>query len=131
MRKVKQWYTHAVESMNRDWDELKDKFHLAFFPMSLIDSLPRAILDFEQNEKEYIGASWARFLALIYVGLDLSLPDNILLRLFCLGIDMGANLCLDVTTGGCFTHKTMMEQVEFLEHFIDKHSSSFITTKSL
>ena len=44
---------------------------------------------------------------------------------------MDANLCLDVTVGGCFTHKTMMEQVEFLEHFIDKHSSSVIRTKSL
>ena len=43
---------------------------------------------------------------------------------------MGANLCLDVTAGGSFTHKTMMEQVEFLEHFIDKHSSSIIRAKS-
>ena len=47
IEKVKQWYTHVVESMNGVWDELKDKFHLAFFPMSHIDSLPRAILDFE------------------------------------------------------------------------------------
>jgi hypothetical protein len=48
-----------------------------------------------------------------------------------LGVDMDANLCLDVTTGGSFTHKIMMEQVEFLEHFIDKHFSSIIRTKSL
>jgi hypothetical protein len=47
MGKVKQWYMFAIESMNGDWDELKDKFHLAFFPMSYIDSLPRVILDFE------------------------------------------------------------------------------------
>ena len=47
-----------------------------------------------------------------------------------MGIDMGANLCLDVTARGHFTHKTMMEQVEFLEHFIDKHSSSVIRAKS-
>ena len=57
MGKAKQWYTYAVESMNWDWDELKDKFHLAFFPMSRIDSVPRAILDFEQHKKESIGAS--------------------------------------------------------------------------
>ena len=55
--KAKQWYMFAVESMNGDWDELKDKFYLAFFPMSRIDSLPRAILDFEQREKESIGAA--------------------------------------------------------------------------
>ena len=59
--KSKQWYTHVVESMNGVWDELKDKFHLAFFPMSHIDSLPRAILDFEQRKKESIGVAWARF----------------------------------------------------------------------
>jgi len=55
--KVKQWYTFAVESTNGDWDELKDKFCLAFFPMSRIGSLPRAILDIEQCEKESIGAA--------------------------------------------------------------------------
>ena len=68
---VKQWYTDAVESTNEDWDELKDKFYLAFFPMSRIDSLPRAILDFEQREKESI--------ALIHADPDLSLLDSILL----------------------------------------------------
>ena len=30
--KPKQWYTFAIESTNGDWDELKDKFCLAFFP---------------------------------------------------------------------------------------------------
>jgi len=80
--KMKQWYTHAVESMNGDWDELKDKFYLAFFPMSRIDSLPRAILDFEQRKKESIGAAWARFSMLIHASLDLSLFDSVLLHLF-------------------------------------------------
>jgi hypothetical protein len=79
MGKMKQWYTHAIESMNGDWDELKDKFHLVFFPMSRIDSLPRAILDFGQYEKESIGAAWAKFSTLIHTDLDLSLPDSILL----------------------------------------------------
>ena len=55
IEKAKQWYTFVVESTNGDWEELKDKFYLAFFPMSHIFSLPRAILDFEQNEKETIG----------------------------------------------------------------------------
>jgi hypothetical protein len=55
--KVKQWYTFAIGSTNGDWDELKDKFCLAFFPISCIGTLPRAILDFEQCEKESIGAA--------------------------------------------------------------------------
>ena len=57
MGKAKQWYTHAIESSNGDWDELKDKLCLAFFPISRIASLPRAILDYEQYEKETIGAT--------------------------------------------------------------------------
>ena len=64
--------------MNGDWDELKDKFCLAFFPMSYIGSLQRAIFDFEQYEKESIGAAYARFSKLIYTGPYLSLPDSIL-----------------------------------------------------
>ena len=32
MEKKKQCYTLVVESMNGDWDELKYKFYLAFFP---------------------------------------------------------------------------------------------------
>jgi hypothetical protein len=114
IEKAKQWYTLVVESVNGD--ELKDKFYLAFFPISRIDSLPRVILNFEQY-KESIGAAWARFSMLIHAGPNLSLPDGVLLRLFCLGINMHTDLCLDATTGGWFTHKPMMEQVKFLETF--------------
>ena len=77
--KAKQWYTFVVESTNGDWDELKDKFCLAFFSMSRIGSLPWAILDFELHEKESIGMAWARFSALIHAGPDFSLLDSILL----------------------------------------------------
>ena len=57
MEKAKQWYTHAIGSTNGDWDEVKDKFCFAFFSMSCIVSLPRAICYFEQYEKESIGAA--------------------------------------------------------------------------
>jgi hypothetical protein len=36
-----------------------------------------------------------------------------------------------MTTGARFTHKTMTEQVTFLEHFLDKNTSSVIRTKPL
>ena len=68
---------------------------------------------------------------LIHASLDFSLPDSILLRLFCSGIDMGAKLCLGMTVGGCFTQKPITKQVEFLENFIDRHTSSVIRTKPL
>jgi hypothetical protein len=54
--------------VNGDWDELKDKFCLAFFPMSRIGSLPRAMLEFEQPEKESIGSAWAWFSTLLHAG---------------------------------------------------------------
>ena len=54
-----------------------------------------------------------------------------ILHLFCLGLNIDAGLCLDVTVGGRFTHKPMTEQVEFLENFIDRHTSSVIRTKPL
>jgi hypothetical protein len=117
--------------MNGDWNELKDKFHLAFFPMSRIDSLPMAIFDFEQCEKESVGAAWSKFSALIHTGLDLSLPNSILLHLFCLGIDIKANLCLDVTAEGRFTHKPMTKQVKYLKKFLESYTSPIMRTKTL
>jgi hypothetical protein len=36
-----------------------------------------------------------------------------------------------MTAGGRFTHKPMMEQVKFLENFIDRQASSVIRTKPL
>jgi hypothetical protein len=86
--------------------------------MSRIISIPRAILDFEQREMETIGIAWAKFLALIHACLDLSLPDGILLHLFCLGIDMEVDLCLDMIARGHFTHKNVMEQVKFLKSHV-------------
>ena len=44
---------------------------------------------------------------------------------------MDADLCLDMTVEGHFTHKPMMEQVKFLENFIDRHASSIIRTKPI
>jgi hypothetical protein len=128
--KAKQWYTFAIGNANGDWDELKDKFCLAFFPMSRIGSLPRAILNFKQREKESIGLAWARFSMLLHAGLDLSLPNGMILCLFCMGLDI-LDLCLDMTAEGRFTHKTMIEQVEFLKHFIAKHTFSIMNPRTL
>jgi hypothetical protein len=52
-------------------------------------------------------------------------------HLFCLDIDIDADLCLDVTAEGRFTHKPMTKQVKFLENFINRHTSSVIITKPL
>ena len=34
--KAEQWYTYTVGSVHDNWDELRDKFCLEFFPMSRI-----------------------------------------------------------------------------------------------
>ena len=58
--KEKQWYTHNVGKVNGEWEELRNRFCLAFFPISLIASLRKEILDFRQDEKETLGTAWAR-----------------------------------------------------------------------
>ena len=44
---------------------------------------------------------------------------------------MHADLCLDMTAGGRFTHKPMAEQVKFLENFLECHTSSFMWNSTL
>jgi hypothetical protein len=68
---------------------------------------------------------------LIHIGPDLSLLDGVILCLFCSGLDIDADLCLDVIVGGHFTHKPMTKQVKFIENFIDRHTSFVIQTKPL
>ena len=94
-----------------------------------IVSLPRAFLDFEQYEKESIGAAWARFLVLIHSGLDLSLPDSMLLQLFYSGLDNEVALYLGMIIRGSFAHKPTMEYRKILDHILAKHTSSIIETK--
>jgi hypothetical protein len=74
--RAKQWYAHNVGKVNGEWDELRDRFCLAFFPISLIACLRRKILDFCHDEKETIRAAWARFSKLTHAGPNLSIPNN-------------------------------------------------------
>ena len=55
--KARQWYAHNVGKVNGEWEELRDRFCLTFFPISRIASLRKEILDFRQDEKEFIGAA--------------------------------------------------------------------------
>ena len=62
------------------------------------------MLDFEQLEKESIGAVWARFSRLLASIPDMSIPDKISLNIFYSGLDMETALELDVASGGWFAH---------------------------
>jgi hypothetical protein len=68
---------------------------------------------------------------LIHVGLDLFLPNSVLLHLFCSGLDIEAALYLDMTVRGSFAHKTMTEQRKILARILEKHASSVVEPKPL
>jgi hypothetical protein len=44
---AKQWYAHTVGGVKGNWDELRVKFGLAFFPISKVNALRIEILKFE------------------------------------------------------------------------------------
>jgi hypothetical protein len=117
--RAKQWYAHSVRGVNGNWDELRDKFCHAFFPLSKKIALHREILNFEQKEKETLGAAWARFMSLTNSGPTLSLPKNVLLEYFYLGLNKEAALHLDTVSGGSFSDKTINERKAILEKILE------------
>ena len=90
--------------MNRNWGELIDEFCLKFFPEFRLVALRKDIICFQQNEKESIGAAWARFLLLVKSGHVLSLPDYVLLEHFYLGLNMDSASYLYMSNGWSFAH---------------------------
>jgi hypothetical protein len=90
--RAKQWYAHNVGKVNVEWNELRDRFCLAFFPISRIASLRKEILNFHQDEKETLVAAWARFSQLTHAGPDLSIPDHMLLQHFWLGLSKESDI---------------------------------------
>jgi len=44
--RAKKWYAHTIGGVNGNWDELRDKFCLAFFPDSRVGALRIEILTF-------------------------------------------------------------------------------------
>jgi hypothetical protein len=54
---VSEWYDHNIGKLNGDWEELRNLFYLAFFPISQIAALRQEILNFQQKDKETIGVA--------------------------------------------------------------------------
>ena len=101
---------------------MRNRFCLAFFPISLIASLRKEILDFRQDEKETLGTAWARFSQLTHAGPDLSIPDHVLLQHFWLGLNNDTAQQLDITAGGSFAYKTTSEGVALLDRILENTS---------
>ena len=104
-------------NMSGDWEELRDDFCYSFSLTKRIDYLPTDILDFEQLEKESIGAAWARFSRLLASIPDMSIPDEVSLEVFYSGLDMETALDLDDASGGWFMHTTPEEGRDILDSF--------------
>jgi hypothetical protein len=90
-----------------------------FFPISRIAALQQEILNFQQEEKETIGAAWDRFLTLSHSSPDLSIPNHALLQQFWLGLSKESALQLDITAGGSFTHKTTDKGEALLDQILE------------
>ena len=117
--RAKKWYAHTIGRVNGNWDELRDKFCLAFFPDSWVGALRVEILTFQQKEKETLGAAWARFTDLINIGPNLSLPDHVILNHFHLGLSKESAFNLDISSGGSFKHMTISEGKAILEKIFE------------
>jgi hypothetical protein len=71
---------------------------------------------------ESIGAAWARLSSLAQSSPDLSIPDHMLLKHFCLGPSKESTLYLDIAARGSFTHKTPAEGREILDKIMENTS---------
>jgi len=68
--KASRWYSRYVGSVDGEWEKLQAMFCLTYFPISRVARLHREILNFKQEEKESLGAAWARITDLAFSGPD-------------------------------------------------------------
>jgi hypothetical protein len=115
----KKWYAQTVRGSKGDWEVLRNKFCLAFFPESRLVDLRMEVLGFRQKEKESLGSSWARFLDLNMSGPNLELPEPMLLQHFRRGLGKESAQSLDISSGGAFTHLTPSERRNVLNKILE------------
>lgn len=123
--RAKQWYTSTVGCVNGSWEKLRDRFCLAFFPVTRITALRVEILSFKQIENESISAAWSRFTNLVQSVPTLSLLEYVLMQHFHTGLDKESAFYLHITTGGSFMHKTPSEGRIMLDRILE--NTSFMT----
>lgn len=61
-------------------------------------------------------------------GLDLSLPDHVLLQHFHFGLDKESAMYLNISVGGSFAHKTRSEGRKLLDHILENTSFAHCET---
>jgi hypothetical protein len=103
------WYAQTARGVKGDWEVLRNKFYLAFFPESPLVDLHMEVLGFRQKEKETLGAAWARFSDLNMSSPNLELSELMLLQHFRRGLSKESAQSLDISSGGAFTNLTPSE----------------------
>ena len=84
--KAKTWYSKTVESKEGDWEALSSSFGIDFYFVSKVVNLRAKILTFKQEDNESLVTSYEHFYLLTNSGLNLSLPDHVLLQYFFIGL---------------------------------------------
>jgi hypothetical protein len=124
--KAKHWYNQTIGSMQGDWETLCSKFCLHFFPIHKVVSLRIEVLSFRQLEEESLSTSWDHFNKLIITGLDLAIPDPILLQHFYTGLSKDSRESLDLASRGAFLHLSASEARCMLNKISEKISCTSI-----
>jgi hypothetical protein len=75
MGAAKEWYSLTVGRVEGNWNILKEKLCLCFFPLRRVIALRIEAMTFKQKEEELLGAAWARYTKLISSGPDLGMPE--------------------------------------------------------
>jgi hypothetical protein len=91
-----------------------------FFPIRKIVSLRIEVLNFRQLEEESLGTSWDYFNELIVTGLDLAIPDPMLLQHFYVGLSKDSRKSLDLASRGAFLHQSPSEARSMLNMISEK-----------
>ena len=69
-----------------------------------------------------MAVAWSRFTGLVAFGTDLAIQESMLLRHFVRDLSPGAGLCLDLASGGSFSHLSALEGQRVLDKILEKAS---------
>jgi len=118
-RKARWWYSRYVGSVDGEWEKLQAKFCLTYFPISRVARLRREILNFKQEEKESLGAAWARITDFASLGPDLAITEPTLMQHFYLSLKQSSAQFLDLASKGTFLHLPISEGRVVLATILD------------
>ena len=107
--KAERWYTSYTYTGKGSWDSLKTSFSSVFF---------------QQNEKETLGATWARFSLLVKSDPTMSTLSPLVLWKFKKSLDEDSANYLNSITGGVPLHKFPAEVNKILDYITEYTSLS-------